>query len=73
MNLAARLVHRTYDLLTAVSVASILLLAEQPLYILSSGFLFSFGSVLAVGILMPAMPEQRIPVLSSLEKGLIFP
>ena len=73
MNLAARLVHRTYDLLTAVSVASILLLAEQPLYILSSGFLFSFGSVLAVGILLPAMPEQRIPVLSSLEKGLIFP
>ena len=39
MNLTARLVHRTYDLLTAVSVASILLLAEQPLYILSSGFL----------------------------------
>jgi competence protein ComEC len=46
---AAKVIGRTYDLLTALAVAAILLLAGQPSLVLHSGFLFSFAAVLAIG------------------------
>ena len=46
--LGARLMHRTYDLPTAMSVAMILLLLENPMYLLYSGFQLSFLAVLGV-------------------------
>ncbi|MCM1263887.1 MAG: ComEC/Rec2 family competence protein [Butyrivibrio sp.] len=58
LNIAAVLFGRTYDMLTAMSVAGILLLIEQPLYIYHSGFLFSFGAVLAIGLLRPVVKER---------------
>lgn len=54
LRLLARLLHRTYDLLTALSVAGVLLTMQQPLYLRHSGFLFSFSAVLGIGLLMPA-------------------
>lgn len=58
MHLFARLVGRTYDLLTAVTVAALVVLIQQPLYVQHSGFLFSFGAVCGIGIFLPAVEEN---------------
>lgn len=55
LHIAAGLFGRTYDMLTAMAIACIMLLSEQPLYIYHSGFLFSFGAILAIGLLSPAV------------------
>ena len=47
-------VKRTYDFLSAVSLASILLLAESPLYLYDSSFLLSFGAILGLALVAPA-------------------
>lgn len=44
---------RTYDLLTAAGIAALLLMLGNPLYAFQSGFLLSFGSVTAVGLIQP--------------------
>ena len=49
IKLLADSVHRTYDMLTAVALAAVLLLADQPLYLYHSGFLLSFGAILGLG------------------------
>lgn len=53
MHLMAELFGRTYDMLTALSLAAILMLAENPLLVLHSGFLLSFGAVLGIGLVLP--------------------
>lgn len=55
LHLLADIVGRTYDMMTALSVAAVLLLAEQPRYIYYSGFQFSFIAVAALGILYPVL------------------
>ena len=54
--------ERTYDLLTALAVAAVLLLLEQPMYFYQSGFVFSFGCVLGIALLIPALTEHRKPL-----------
>lgn len=51
LKLAAPLVGRTYDMLTAMTVAALLILVQQPLYLTHSGFLFSFGAICGIGFL----------------------
>lgn len=51
LQMAAILTGRTYDRLTGLSVAAVLLLLEQPLYVFYSGFLLSFGCVLGVTVI----------------------
>ncbi|MGX8728414.1 MAG: ComEC/Rec2 family competence protein, partial [Lachnospiraceae bacterium] len=46
--LLAKRTHRVYDVPTALSVAAILLLIENPLYLLYAGFQLSFVAVLAL-------------------------
>lgn len=58
IHLCAGLVGRTYDLLTAVTVAAVTVLIQQPLYIQHSGFLFSFGAICGIGIFLPAVEEN---------------
>lgn len=50
MKLGAGLFGRTYDMLTAMVTAAVLLLLKQPLYLTHSGFLFSFGAICAIGL-----------------------
>ena len=64
--LIAKSVGRTYDLLTAAAIAWTLLLFDQPLYLLHTGFQFSFCAVLSIGILLPALPGRFL-------KGLAIP
>lgn len=60
MSLFAKLIGRTYDLLTAVTVAALVALVRQPMYIQHSGFLFSFGAVCGIGIFLPAVEENLL-------------
>ena len=46
---------RTYDLSTALGLLFALMGVSQPLYFLNSGFLLSFGSLLGIGCLYPAL------------------
>lgn len=58
IHMAAIIWERTYDMLTAVSVAAALMLVQQPRYFFHSGFLFSFGCVLGIGLLFPVLLEK---------------
>ena len=62
MRAVSKAAGRTYDILTAMAVAALLLLIEQPCYLLHSGFLFSFGAVAAAGFLMPELPGPTKPL-----------
>ncbi len=57
-HITAQLWKRTYDMLTAMTIAAVCILLEQPLYLYHSGFLFSFGAVLAIGLLAPVIEEN---------------
>ena len=59
MRMAARMLRRTYDALTAMAVAAVLILIEQPLYLYHTGFLLSFGAVLGVGCLSEVIRVDR--------------
>ena len=64
LRMLAKLVHRTYDLLTAVSIAGVLLLIQEPLLLRYSGFLFSFGAVLGIALLVPSYETRPMKGLS---------
>ncbi len=64
LHLLAGLLHRTYDLLTALSIAGVLLVMGQPLYLMHSGFLFSFSAVLGIALLTPAFSCKAMKGLS---------
>lgn len=57
MKLTAEMIGRTYDMLTALAVSAVLLLAEQPLYVKHSGFLLSFGAIIGIGVVLPCLEE----------------
>ena len=60
----SKVIGRTYDILTAASIAAFLLLLDQPLYLLHTGFQFSFCAVLAIGILLPALPGRILKAIA---------
>ena len=64
LRMLAKLVHRTYDLLTAVSISGVLLLIQEPLLLRYSGFLFSFGAVLGIALLVPSYETNLMKGLS---------
>ncbi len=60
LRLLAPLLGRTYDLLSALALAEILLLLDQPLYLYNSGFLFSFGAVIGISVIRPSLSSLKI-------------
>ncbi len=74
MKLLADIIGRTYDMLTALSFAAILILCEQPLYVRHCGFLLSFGAILGIAgvgpILKDVLCRKRKKRFSLLEKVL---
>ena len=61
--LGALLLKRTYDTLSALSLAAILLLLSNPGYLFSVGFLLSFSAVLGTSILLPLLHACLPPIL----------
>lgn len=63
-------VGRTYDMITAIALAAVLLLLSQPRYIFHSGFQFSFLCVVGISLLQPALCNVRSRLLQKLLAGL---
>ena len=57
--LTARLIGRTYDTATALSVAAALLLVENPAFLEDSGFLLSFSAAFGAAVLLPAFEKMK--------------
>lgn len=71
MSVGALASGRTYDFLSAVSLAAILILVQRPLYLYDSGFLLSFGAVLGLGMVCPDLfPKEEIRKEGFLQKSL---
>lgn len=60
MRMLSRVVGRTYDVLTSLAMAAVMILIEQPLYLYHTGFLLSFGAILGVGCLSEVIRVDRI-------------
>lgn len=59
IRMLAKWCGRTYDLLTALAVAAVLLISSEPLYFFHSGFWLSFTCVLAISLLYPRLKVKE--------------
>lgn len=59
IRMAAEMVGRTYDMLTALAVMAAAMVLQNPLYLHHSGFLLSFGSVLGIGVFYPLFSDRE--------------
>lgn len=59
VRMGAVAVGRTYDSLSALSLAAILMLAENPSYLEQSGFWLSFGAVTAISGVCPVLTGEK--------------
>lgn len=55
MRLLGEVLGRTYDKLTAISAAGILLMMGNPFIVLNSGFQMSFAAIIAIVIIFPVV------------------
>lgn len=58
LRLLGDVLRRSYDLLSAMALILIWMLFENPLLVKHSGFLLSYGAVLALGLFYPAIRES---------------
>ncbi|MCM1092033.1 MAG: DNA internalization-related competence protein ComEC/Rec2 [Butyrivibrio sp.] len=58
IRMLAGLWGRTYDMLTALGVVGAVMVCIHPPWLEHMGFLLSFGSILGVGMLLPALSAQ---------------
>ena len=68
--LIAKVIGRTYDLLSAASLSALIILMQNPLEILSAGFLLSFGAILGIGLIYPTFSKLN-KTENKIIKGLI--
>jgi DNA internalization-related competence protein ComEC/Rec2 len=65
----ATIIGKTYDMLSALALSAFLILLQNPLQILSAGFLLSFAAVLGIAVIYPCLQKlypSKNTVLSSL-------
>lgn len=55
--LFAKVLGRTYDMASALALAAMFLIMEQPYYLKYAGFWLSFGAVLAILLMYPLLKE----------------
>lgn len=67
--LGAEVLGRTYDMLSAISLAAIFILIKEPLYLYHSGFQLSFGAVIALAAMEPVF-EQVLELKNKYVKNL---
>lgn len=56
--LVADIIGRTYDSITSISVAALLILIQNPLLINNTGFLLSFLAVISIVLVVPVCKEM---------------
>ena len=57
LSVGAKIAGRIYDMPTGMAASAILILVENPAYLLDGGFLLSFGSVIGIGCVWPLITE----------------
>ncbi|MCR5716883.1 MAG: DNA internalization-related competence protein ComEC/Rec2, partial [Lachnospiraceae bacterium] len=56
--LGGELLRRTYDMLTAMSLMALCMLIGQPQLVKQSGFLLSYGAIIAIALFLPVWKEM---------------
>lgn len=57
VSMGAEITGRAYDQITSLSLAAIVILAEQPLWLFDAGFLLSFGAMIGFSVVYPALEQ----------------
>lgn len=55
--LCAKILGRSYDIISAMCLSAIIILLQKPYSFMQSGFLLSYGTVLGILLIMPALSE----------------
>lgn len=55
--LVAPLVYRSYDLLSALGISAVVILFQKPFAIFSCSFLLSYGAILGIALVYPALKK----------------
>lgn len=76
ISMGAKIMGRTYDLLSALALSGLLILVESPSYLLYSGFLLSFGAVCGIAFVLPFLTdlfhkEEKIRIFTFLREGFL--
>ncbi len=58
LSIGGKILGRSYDLLTALSLSAVLILIDSPDQLWNSGFLLSFGAVLGMALLYPVFRQR---------------
>lgn len=59
LRMTAEMIGRTYDMPTAMGVMAAVLVARNPYYLMHTGFLLSFTSMMGIGVVYPALNGGR--------------
>ena len=57
LRIGAEITGRVYDMLTALMVAAVLTVLKSPLYFVDASFLMSYGAILGILLVLPAMEK----------------
>jgi competence protein ComEC len=69
--LLAALVGKTYDMLSAMALSALIILLQNPLQLMSAGFLLSFLAVLGIAVLLPVL-KQLFPSKNGIKDSLLI-
>ena len=72
IRMLGEILGRTYDMLTALGIMAMLMLAVRPAYLNNGGFLLSFGSICGIGLVLPRLERdsERNPIKKAILPGL---
>ena len=65
----AKLIGKTFDLLSALSLSAFLILIQNPMEIFNLGFILSFGAVLGIALILPCL-DSLLPTKKSVVKSI---
>ncbi len=68
--LLAKLLGKTYDILSALALSALLILLQNPLQLFSAGFLLSYSAVLGISLLYPGF-KRILPYKSKILDGVL--
>ncbi len=69
--LCAVLFGKTYDMLSAAALSAMIILLQNPLQLMSAGFLLSFLAVIGIAVLLPAL-KQLFPGKNAIKDSLFI-
>jgi competence protein ComEC len=69
--LLAPLPGKTYDMLSATALSALIILLQNPLQIMSAGFLLSYGAVLGISLIYPIL-KKLFTVKNAILNGVLI-